>query len=330
MKTWLPRLGIFLLSIFVLYTVTSLLFEKNPHTYLNWSYNLDNQSLTLAEWCVKRGIQVNTIANIREANPNLSESSAKHRQSMEFGWLYGQYAWILWKKDQPEEALQAIRKAVEHKYKLDAEDYFRVGVIEYRNGEKQQGWDNVAQALLMDSKIENRDPDYLSAITEMIQEKHGMEQEPVAFISEYRKNHAETIPNLSLITLGGDSTSLDQKVGKILLLNFFSPACGTCRMEIANLGELYRRFASRDEVEFLFILNQPRLREKAPSLFDKNGLHDPTIVLLEQGSAYDLIPAEPSTWIVDKTGTITAKFVGFDPGDERVYQQKLTELTGNQ
>ena len=329
MKTWIFRSALFLLLVFVVYTVTSLLFERNPHTYLNLSRNFYDQSLSLAEWCVKRGIRVNTIDNVRKANPGMSESSAKQRQSMEFGWLYGQYAWILWKKNQSEDALQAMRKAVEYKFKLDAEEYFRLGVIEYRNGEKQQGWDNVTRALLLDSQIENQDPDYLSAITEMIQGKYGMEKESIAFISEYRKSHAETVPNLSLIALEGDSISLDQKRGRILFLNFFSPACGTCRMEISNLGELYRRFAPRDEVEFLFILNQPRLKEKAPGLFEKNGLYDPTIVVLEKGSAYDLIPAEPSTWIIDKTGTVAAKFIGFDPGDELVYQQKLTELAGN-
>jgi thiol-disulfide isomerase/thioredoxin len=329
MKTWIFLSILFLLLVFVVYIASSLLCGKNPHTYLNWSHQFYNQSLFLAEWCVKRGIRVNTLDNVRQANPGMSEPSAKHRQTMESGWLYGQYAWILWKKNQSEEALQAIRKAVEYKFKLDAEDHFRLGVIEYYNGEKQQGWENVTQALLMDSKIENRDPDYLAAITEMIQEKHGAEQEPVAFISEYRKNHAETVPNLSLVTLEGDSISLDQKRGKVLFLNFFSPACGSCRMEISNLGELYQRFAPRDEVEFLFVLNQPRLRERVPGLFEQNGLPDPPIVVLESGSAYDLIPAEPSTWIVDKTGTVIAKFIGFQPGDELVYQQKLTELAGN-
>ena len=106
MKTWLVRLAVCLLAVFAVYAVSSLIFEKNPHTYFNWSRSIHHQSLALAEWCVKKGIRANTIENIRATNPGMSESSAKHRQAMEFGWLYGQHAWILWKKDRPEATRQ--------------------------------------------------------------------------------------------------------------------------------------------------------------------------------------------------------------------------------
>ena len=311
MKIWILGSLLMLASGAANYVVASVLLETDLQNYLNMSRNFYGHSLALAEWCAERGIRANTVENIRKAYPEMTEAELAHRQAQEFGWLYGHYAWILRKKGQAREARAAMARAVEYKTVLDAEDYFRLGAIDYGNGELERGWDHVTQALLMDARIEERDLDYRAALEAMVREKFAAD--PPAFVAAYRRDRVESAPNLSLQTLAGEAINLADKRGQVLFVAFFSPACGTCRLVIAHLGGLYSRFARREEVDFLFVLNQPRLQQQAPALFAQSG-------------SRDLIPGEPATWIVDSQGKVAAKFLGFDPGHEAAFQRKLVEL----
>ena len=119
---------------------------------------------------------------------------------------------------------------------------------------------------------------------------------------------------------------VSQLRGRALLLNFFSPACGSCRQEIGKLTALHEAFSPRRDLAFIFVLNRPDLRQEALALLEGSGLHNPSVVVLERGSPYDLIPAEPCVWIADQSGKIVAKYVGYRTGDELMYLEDLAKL----
>jgi hypothetical protein len=79
-------------------------------------------------------------------------------------------------------------------------------------------------------------------------------------------------------------------------------------------------------VVFVFILNQPNLKQEAIALFEKSSIDKPVIAVLENGSVWDLISSEPSIWITDKAGKIVFKHSGYKEGDELIYQQKFLRL----
>ncbi|OGG44677.1 MAG: hypothetical protein A3F84_11565 [Candidatus Handelsmanbacteria bacterium RIFCSPLOWO2_12_FULL_64_10] len=294
---------------------------SDPHFYVNVVANLlpHEEMLDLAERLVKKGIEVNEGV----------AADSGHQQRLESGRLYSQYAWILWKKGRFREAFEAIQKAMEYRAKSarpDPEDYLRLGAIEYENGQKDQGWGHVARSLLMDTHVEDRDPAYWGAIHKVCRERWGTKRDPMAFVAEYRLQHAEAVSDLSLSGLNGRRIGPEQYQGRVLFLNFFNPRCGSCRQEISSLGSVYRAFSFRDAVVFLFILNRPDLRREALDLLKENEIQRPTVAVVERGSAYDLISAEPSIWIASPAGKVVSKYSGYQQGDERAYHQEILQL----
>jgi thiol-disulfide isomerase/thioredoxin len=309
---------------------------SNPHSYVNIADDMLRypELLDLAEQVVKKGIEVNTIENLQRTFgtmfPDWDRATSEYQQKLEFGRLYSYYAWILWKQHKPEEALITIRRAMDYRCTATSDDYLRLGVIEYDTGKQQQGWEHIVKALMMDTIIEEQDPGYRLAISDIVTDKYGIELDPAAFVSEYRIQHAEMLPDLELVSLDGAKIGLDQYQGQVIFLNFFSPTCGSCQQEIPSLKQLYMTFSPREDVAFLFVLNKPDLKREALALLEQSGIHSSTIVTLESGSAYDLISAEPSIWIADKAGKVVFRHSGYEQGDELIYRRELSKFSRSQ
>jgi len=258
----------------------------NSHIYYNISVELlpHDDLLDLTERVVTKGIEVNTYENLSRVYPDRPKSSIEHQQVLEFGRLYSQYAWVLWKKDQVERALDVVQKAMSYISSPNPEDCLRLGVIEYSVGQKEQGWNRIINALMKDTIIEEQDPGYQKAIGRVVKNKFGKEKDRAAFIAEYRKRNAQKIPNLSLTTLNNSQIDIRKFHERIMFVNFFSPVCGSCKQEIPGIRNLYEKFSSLDNVIFIFILNRPDLGQEAIAMFKKSGIRKPVIAVLNNGS----------------------------------------------
>ena len=300
----------------------------NSHIYFNISNEIlpYDTLLDLSERIVMKGINVNTIKNLAKSYPNMSKSEIDHQQKLEYGRLYNQYAWILWKKSQLASAHETIQKAVSYISLMTGDDYLRLGIIEYENGEKESGWNHIIKALISDTMVEERNPDYRKALDKIIKDKFGKNKDSAAFIDNYRKQNAQMIPKIDLITL--DSTKINTHLykGKVTFVNFFSPSCSSCRQEIPSLKNLYKEFSQKEEIVFLFILNRPELKQEAIDMFKNSGIDKPVIAVVEKGLVWDFISAEPSIWITDKEGRIIVNHSGYKQGDELIYEKKLSNL----
>lgn len=112
--------------------------------------------------------------------------------------------------------------------------------------------------------------------------------------------------------------------GKVLLVNFFSPFCGTCQQEVPAVKSLYEAHANEPAMEFIFVLNNPLLQDRAAQFMERAGLSAAQVVVLAEGSAYDYIPGEPTVWIVDTDSRLVGKHTGYRNGDEQFYAKELT------
>ena len=300
----------------------------NSHIYFNISTDIlpYDALLDLTERVVLRGINVNTIENLGKSYPDMSKSAIEHQQKLEYGRLYSQYAWILLKKNQLESAHETIQKAVGYISFMTGEDYLRLGIIEYENGEKEPGWNHITKALISDTIVEEKNPDYRKVLDKIIKDKFGKDKDFAAFIDDYRKQNARMIPKIDLITLENSKINTHLYKGRVVFVNFFSPTCGSCRQEIPSLKNLYKKFSRKEDMVFLFILNRPELKQEAIEIFEDSGIDKPVIAVLENGSVWDFIPAEPSIWITDKKARIIVNHSGYKQGDELIYEKKLSSL----
>ena len=301
---------------------------QNPHIY----YNIINEILQydaladIAEQVVKKGIAVNTEENLSKSYPDMSESEIMHQQNLEYGRLYSQYAWILWKKNQLGNAFDIVHKTMNYSSLKTPDDYLRLGIIEYNNGKKQQGWQHITKALLEDTIIEVQDPGYRKAISDIIKNKFGAKQDLAAFLSEYRTQNAQIIPDINLSTSKSIGINLRKQKGKVVFVNFFSPTCSSCQQEIPRIKNLYDKYSTNDNVIFIFILNRPNMMQEGISLFEKSGIDKPVITILTEGSIWEFISVEPSVWLADKTGKLVFKHSGYKDNDESIYERELSKL----
>ena len=316
-------IGFILISGFVLFQAIA-----NPHIYLNMSYSfMQMDKLCLAELTTKRGIKKNTIKNLRKVHGDLSAKDLEMQLNMEYGHLYSQYSWIKYKKKELKEAEYYIQKALQHKklsFQLSPVDWIRSGIIHYKIGKKQIGWDNIIKALIEDANIENSDPDINAEINHIVKERVDLKTSLDEYLEKIRYENAEMLPDLPVIIADTIETTLHDFIEEVLMIIFFSPTCGSCRQELQGINKVNK---PKDKgVRYIFILNQPHKLRQANQLLRSYNYENPTLARLNNINAYDLIKAEPTTWIVNNQGKIIYKHTGYKQGDEKIYLNEIEKL----
>jgi thiol-disulfide isomerase/thioredoxin len=136
---------------------------------------------------------------------------------------------------------------------------------------------------------------------------------------------AAMAPSFALPSRSGDTVSLAQLKGKVVMLNFWASWCGPCRQEMPLLDELYGKYqraglvmlsVNIDENAAPAIEMVQTLRISYPVLFDTRK---------EVSRAYD-VSAMPVTVLVDRAGVVRYVSEGYKPGYEKRYTEKLREL----
>lgn len=316
-------IGIILITGFILFQAI-----PNPHIYLNISDNfIKAEKLCLAELFTKKGIKKNTVQNLKRVYGNLSMKGLDDQLNMEYGYLYSQYSWIKYKKKELDEAEKYISKALEYKklaFQLSPADVIRFGIINYEMGNKQVGWDNILKALLEDATIENSDKDINVVVNQIVKEQAKLKISLAEYLEKIRYENAELLPDLPVIIGDTVKTTLHGFIGEVVMIMFFSPTCGSCRQELEGI----RKQIKPDDkgVKYIFILNQPQKLRQAYQLLGYFNFQNPTLVMLNNINAYDIIKAEPTTWMVNKQGKIVYRHVGYHQGDEVIYLNEIEKL----
>lgn len=132
-------------------------------------------------------------------------------------------------------------------------------------------------------------------------------------------------PNFSLKTMTGDTVTLSELRGQVVLINFWATWCGPCRQEMPLLDALYKRYNSLGFVMLgVNVEDDPAGAKKYlkdtpvsfPILFDSDN------TVSEQ---YEVI-AMPSTVLVDRKGNVRYLHKGYEPGYENDYQDQIRAL----
>jgi peroxiredoxin len=117
-------------------------------------------------------------------------------------------------------------------------------------------------------------------------------------------------PAFEVKDLGGQTLSLDQFKGHVLVLNFWATWCPPCREEIPDFISVYNQYKSRGLA--MIGLSVDRLSAADLSAFVKdNGITYP-VALATQKIIADFEPGQyiPATIVIDKKGIIRSKHVG--------------------
>lgn len=110
----------------------------------------------------------------------------------------------------------------------------------------------------------------------------------------------KTAPDFTLETMNGDSFTLSEQEGKVVVLNFWATWCAPCRKEIPDFMELQEELRD-DEVLFVGISLDKEGWSKVRPYAKKMGINYPIMVANQKiNRNYGPIRAVPTTLILNK------------------------------
>ena len=140
---------------------------------------------------------------------------------------------------------------------------------------------------------------------------------PFAFSMFLNSSDNTPAPDLTFVTLEGETILPEESKGKVVVLDFWGTWCGPCLQAFPDMETLYDQYKDNEDVQFWFLNTlgngdtpervkafQERKQYALPMALDFYGL---------QGELE--ISSIPNTLIIDKKGNIRFRHVGFFPGE---------------
>ena len=132
-------------------------------------------------------------------------------------------------------------------------------------------------------------------------------------------------PPFSLPDGTGQTVSLDDYKGQVVLINFWASWCGPCRQEMPLLEELHQRY---EPLGFTLLgINVEEDSGLADKFLQATPVSFPILYDRESSvsKAYDVI-AMPTTVILDREGRVRFIHYGYEAGYENDYQDQVRTL----
>lgn len=132
-------------------------------------------------------------------------------------------------------------------------------------------------------------------------------------------------PDFTLPSRGGDTVSLQQLRGKVVMINFWASWCGPCRQEMPLLDQMHKRYSALGFT--LLGVNVEADTQDAERWLEDRPVSFP--VLFDRDSKVSElyhVDAMPSTVFIDRKGNLRHLHRGYKPGDEEQYLSQIRAL----
>lgn len=131
-----------------------------------------------------------------------------------------------------------------------------------------------------------------------------------------------TAPAFTLPDLNGSPVSLSDFKGKVVVLNFWATWCPPCKREIPDFIELQSDYGSKGLQIVGVALDRP---ESVKEFAAANGMNYQILLGNNDVAArYGGVKGIPTTFVIDRTGKIAAKFVGFRT--KEIFESEIKKL----
>ena len=132
-------------------------------------------------------------------------------------------------------------------------------------------------------------------------------------------------PAFTLTALSGQQGALSQYKGQVVMVNFWATWCGPCQQEMPLLDQMYKKYKPAGFT--LIGVNVDKEEPAVKELLARKPVSFP--ILLDPANqvskAYH-VDEMPSSVIIDRKGDIRWVHLGYRPGDENDYQDRIRQL----
>jgi peroxiredoxin len=131
-------------------------------------------------------------------------------------------------------------------------------------------------------------------------------------------------PGFTLETLDGETRTLSDLQGQVVIVNLWATWCPPCRAEMPALERVWQEY--RDDGLLVLAINQRESANRVRAFVDELGLTFP--VLLDRDGAVGFryqLRAYPTTFFIDRDGIIRDVVLG-GPMSEALIASKVSEL----
>ncbi|MFO7190083.1 MAG: TlpA disulfide reductase family protein [Pseudomonadota bacterium] len=132
-------------------------------------------------------------------------------------------------------------------------------------------------------------------------------------------------PAFTLPSRSGDTVSLADLQGQVVMLNFWASWCGPCRQEMPLLEQMHKRYSALGFT--LLGVNVEANTEDAERFLEATPVSFP--ILFDKDSKVSRlynVSAMPSTVFIDRKGNVRHVHRGYKPGDESAYLDQIRAL----
>lgn len=319
--------------------------DKNPEG-VNWSVYNDiawgmaekDTELELAEKLASRGLE---LARKEREDPEnnkpsyMTDREWKKQSEMRLGMtILDTYGYILLKLNKAEKALPALEEAVlltQSKNSEINEHYaealvksgsFKKALTEMERLIKEGAGTPKMKELYKQAYLKQTGDEAMFA--QRLNELEKVTSEKL--MNDLRKEMIDSpAPDFTLEDLEGNSISLTDLRGKVIILDFWATWCGPCLAAFPGMKLAVEKYKDNEAVQFLFINSWERAKDwkkNASDFISKNNY--PFHVLLDTRNkiigAYK-VEGIPTKFVIDKKGSIRFKKIGFAGNTEKAVEE---------
>ncbi len=151
-----------------------------------------------------------------------------------------------------------------------------------------------------------------------------MSQSP-ALAQPFRAALPDEAPDLQATTLAGQSLSLGQLRGQVVLVNFFGSWCPPCRKEVPELIDLHKKLGPQGLVIVGLALERDATLAALKKYVADMGITYHVVAAGQaEVNAFGGVRGVPTTIIIDRQGKIAKRFVGYV--EQSVIKQAVGQL----
>jgi len=135
-------------------------------------------------------------------------------------------------------------------------------------------------------------------------------------------------PSFALRDLGGGTVSLEGLRGKVVVLDFWATWCSPCIAEIPDYSELWRKNQGRGVEVIGVVFDSGEPKEIQDFVRERRMTYRQLIGDEKLLAAYEANEGFPTTFVIDRKGTIVSKTVGSRPDKFDRLQQAIDNALG--